>query len=60
MDIKSVIYTEQFEKNIKSIKDNGIKNRVKKQIEKIIKNPEVGKPLRYVLKEGAYSLHKAF
>lgn len=50
MQIKSIIYTEQFEKNIKSIKDNGVKIKVTKQIEKIIKNPDVGKPLRYVLR----------
>ncbi|MBI5332897.1 MAG: type II toxin-antitoxin system RelE/ParE family toxin [Candidatus Aenigmarchaeota archaeon] len=50
MKINSVIYTEQFERNIKSVKDSGLKNKAKKQIEKIIKNPETGKPLRYVLK----------
>ena len=38
MEIKSIIYTEKFEKNIKSIKDNGVKNKAKKQIEKIIQS----------------------
>jgi len=50
MEIKSIIYTKHFEDDIKSIKDNGLKIKAKKQIEKIIKIPDVGKPLRYALK----------
>jgi len=45
-----VTFTEGFEKQFKKIKDNLTKERIKKQIEKIIENPEVGKPLRYNLK----------
>ena len=45
-----VIYTERFEKAVKKIKDEGLKARVKKQIAKIVANPEVGKPLRYCRK----------
>ena len=37
-----VITGSSFEKNIKRIKDKKIKERVKKQILKIIKNPESG------------------
>jgi len=44
-----IIYTEKFEKEIKKL-DNFIKKKVAKQIEKIINNPEIGKPLRYNLK----------
>ncbi len=44
-----VIWTEKFEQDFKKI-DFSMKIKVKKQIEKIIKNPEVGKPLRYGLK----------
>ena len=44
-----IIYTEKFEKEIKKL-DNFIKGKVAKQIEKIINNPEIGKPLRYNLK----------
>ncbi|MBI5872433.1 type II toxin-antitoxin system RelE/ParE family toxin [archaeon] len=45
-----VTFTEGFEKQFKKIKDNLAKERIKKQIEKIIENPEAGKPLRYNLK----------
>jgi mRNA-degrading endonuclease RelE of RelBE toxin-antitoxin system len=31
--------------------DNSIKERVKKQILKIIENPEIGKPMRYTRKD---------
>ena len=36
-----------FLKKISKIKDNLFKERVKKQIAKIIENPEIGKPMRY-------------
>lgn len=44
-----IIYTEKFEKEIKKL-DNFIKKKVTKQIEKIVNNPQIGKPLRYNLK----------
>lgn len=44
-----IFYTEEFRKDVKSIKDENIKNRLKKIIEKICQNPEIGKPLRYSL-----------
>ncbi len=44
-----IIYTGKFEKEFKKA-DNSIKEKAKKQIEKIIKDPEIGKPLRYNLK----------
>lgn len=50
MKIKFVITTNSFEKDIKHIKDKKTKERIKKQINKIIENPEIGKPLRYSLK----------
>ena len=31
--------------------DNSIKEKVKKQITKIIENPEIGKPIRYTRKD---------
>ena len=37
----------QFAKIFKKIKDNVLKEKVKKQIEKIIDNPEIGKPMTY-------------
>jgi mRNA-degrading endonuclease RelE of RelBE toxin-antitoxin system len=50
MVIKTIIRANKFERNLKSIKDNKLKERIKKQITKIINNPEIGKPLRYSLK----------
>jgi mRNA-degrading endonuclease RelE of RelBE toxin-antitoxin system len=43
----AVFFDENFEKNIRKIKDNLLKEKIKKQIEKIINNPEIGKPIRY-------------
>ena len=37
-----------FEKKIGKIKD---KQKIKKQIAKIIENPEIGKPMRYTRKD---------
>ncbi len=39
-----------FETKFNKIKDNLLRERVKKQIEKIIQNPEVGKPMMYARK----------
>ena len=39
-----------FEKRLGKIKDTIFKIRIKKQIEKIIENPEIGKPMRYTRK----------
>ncbi|HKZ34234.1 MAG TPA: type II toxin-antitoxin system RelE/ParE family toxin [Candidatus Nanoarchaeia archaeon] len=36
-----------FEIKFNKIKDNLLRERIKKQIEKIIQNPEVGKPMMY-------------
>jgi len=42
-----ISYHPDFEKSIKKIKDNLIKEKIKKQIIKIISNPEIGKPMRF-------------
>ncbi len=44
-----VIFTEKFERELRKA-DNSIKDKAKKQITKIIQDPEAGKPLRYNLK----------
>ena len=44
-----VIFTEKFEKEVKKL-DFSIKQKVIKQIEKIVQTPEIGKPLKYNLK----------
>jgi mRNA-degrading endonuclease RelE of RelBE toxin-antitoxin system len=46
----SVAYSVLFEKSVKKIHDNAIKERVKAQNIKIISNPETGKPMRYCRK----------
>ncbi len=43
----TVDYDSEFEKQIKKIKNNADKIKVKKQIIKIIETPEIGKPMRY-------------
>jgi addiction module RelE/StbE family toxin len=50
VEIKFIIPTEKFEKEFKKIKDKGLKEKLKKQIVKMIENPDFGKPLRYNLK----------
>lgn len=37
----------QFSKIFEKIKDNTLKEKIKKQIEKIIANPEIGKPMMH-------------
>lgn len=44
-----IVYSEGFEKAVRKL-DSSVKSKLIKQIEKIIKNPEIGKPLRYSLK----------
>ncbi len=39
-----------FEKRIKKLKDEMFKLKVKKQISKIIENPEIGKSMKYARK----------
>ncbi|MBM3199651.1 type II toxin-antitoxin system RelE/ParE family toxin [Candidatus Woesearchaeota archaeon] len=43
-------FSPKFEKTLKKIRDHGLKDKLKKQIEKIIKNPETGKPMKYARK----------
>jgi mRNA-degrading endonuclease RelE of RelBE toxin-antitoxin system len=44
-----VIFTDKFERELKKA-DTSIKDKIRKQITKIIQDPETGKPLRYDLK----------
>ncbi|MBI1969841.1 type II toxin-antitoxin system RelE/ParE family toxin [Candidatus Woesearchaeota archaeon] len=43
----TIDYEEDFLKVISKIKHQEVKEKIKKQIEKIIDNPEIGKPMRY-------------
>ena len=45
-----VTFTEEFKLIFQKIKDNSLKEKLLKQIEKIKINPEVGKPMRYARK----------
>ena len=42
-----ISYEPNFLKFIEKIKDSTTKERVKKQIAKVIQNPEIGKPMKY-------------
>ncbi len=46
----TIIFDPLFQRLIEKIKDNSLKLRVKKQIEKIANFPEIGKPMRYARK----------
>jgi len=42
-----VNYEDDFLRVISKIKNNSIREQIKKQIKKIIENPEIGKPMMY-------------
>jgi len=48
--ITEVVWTKKFERELRKLRDRTIKDRVKEQIEKILDDPESGKPLRFALK----------
>ncbi len=43
----TVSYDRYFEKQVRKIKNEEFKQRIKIQIQKIIEDPEVGKPMRF-------------
>ena len=47
----TVAYDQHFERIIQKIKNEDLKERIKKQIRRIIGDPEVGKPMRYIRKD---------
>jgi mRNA-degrading endonuclease RelE of RelBE toxin-antitoxin system len=49
--ITEVVWTRKFERELRKLRDKTLKDRVKDQIEKILGNPETGKPLRFALKD---------
>jgi mRNA-degrading endonuclease RelE of RelBE toxin-antitoxin system len=42
-----VYYHPLFKKQVKKIKDGKLKAKVKRQIQKIVEYPEIGKPMKY-------------
>jgi len=45
--VVEVIFDSHFKKSVKKIRDATLKEKIKKQIAKIIENPEIGKPMRF-------------
>ena len=43
-------YTDSFQKIVSKIRDSAQKEKVFKQITKIVENPEIGKPMMYARK----------
>jgi len=43
----TIDYRKGFLKIISKIKNEAVKEKIKKQVEKIIENPEIGKPMQY-------------
>jgi len=52
----NIQHSDSILKAISKIKNKSDKEKIKKQILKIIKNPEIGKPMRYARK-GTRELH---
>jgi mRNA-degrading endonuclease RelE of RelBE toxin-antitoxin system len=46
-----VVFDSHFRHTVKKIKDGKLKERIKKQIRRILKNPETCKPMRYTRKD---------
>lgn len=46
----NISFSLEFEKTVRKIKDKLLKTRIKKQLIKIIENPEIGKPMRFTRK----------
>ena len=45
-----VIFNERFKHLFSKIKDQSLKEKIIKQVEKIKTNPEIGKPMKYARK----------
>jgi len=48
-EVKEIVWTQNFKHAFKKM-DRPIQDKIEKQIRKIVKNPDIGKPLRYNLK----------
>lgn len=47
----TIEYRDSFLKTLSKIKDKAVKQKIKKQIIKILKDPDIGKPMRHARKE---------
>ena len=52
----TIEYRENLLKIISKIKDYALKEKIKKQIKRIIENPKIGKPMRYT-RRGTREIH---
>jgi len=50
VEIRFIVPTEKFERDVKKIRDKSLKEKLQKQIDKIAANSGFGKPLSYSLK----------
>ncbi len=50
VEIREIVYTQKFERDVRKLRNGLLKGRLEKQIRKIAEDPEAGKPLRYGLK----------
>ena len=50
VEIKEIVYTEKFERDVRKVRDSLLKEKLGRQIRKIGENPDFGKPLRFGLK----------
>jgi len=48
--ITEIVWTKKFERELRKLRDKTVKDRVKERIQKILDDPETGKPLRFGLK----------
>lgn len=46
-EIRSVTFTQRFDEQFRKIARTPLRERLEKQVSKIMRNPELGKPLRY-------------
>ena len=47
--VKEIIQTKEFIHDLGHVKDKNVKKRIFKQIAKLTRNPDLGKPLKYRL-----------
>lgn len=50
VQIKEIVRTEKFERELRKVRDGLFRERVAKLVEKVAGDPLVGKPLRFGLK----------
>lgn len=50
MEVKAVVYTDKFERDVRKVRDSLMRERLAKLVERLAEDPSSGKPLRYGLK----------